>query len=282
MNKSLQNKLKSYSALTAVSVVGATTAQAGIIHTDVNYTGGYETYDIDIDGNGITDFSLNAFSTNISYGSYLINIKQAGLQGSMYSNNILASGGSYFNSAQALSAGVYVYSTVGSFGNSAVLGGQFAVSVSFYGTMIPVYNGSIGNFGDGSEKFVGVQFDIDGDIHYGWLRFKDVAQDGSSWTLVDMAYKDEMEVGIKTGTTVGVEEASDDTFKLSSNGNQLNVLVGSEFNNSTIELIDLTGKIVLSQTINSSNTQVSYNLPEGIYIARLFNREKAITRKIKL
>ena len=80
MNKTLQNKLKSYAALTAVAAFSSSDANASIIHTDVNYTGGYETYDIDIDGNGSVDFSVDAFATVITSG-YIIDIKQAGLTG---------------------------------------------------------------------------------------------------------------------------------------------------------------------------------------------------------
>jgi hypothetical protein len=58
MNKQLQNKLKAYSALTAAAGLVASTAEAQIVHTTVNYNGGFETYDIDIDGDGTNRFSI--------------------------------------------------------------------------------------------------------------------------------------------------------------------------------------------------------------------------------
>ena len=54
-------------------------------------------------------------------------------------------------------------------------------------------------------------------------------------------------------------------------------MVGSQ-----VEIIDLSGKIVLSQSLKSTNKSIPYNLPKGIYVVRLFNKEKAITRKISL
>ena len=198
----------------------------------------------------------------------------------------MGTSGSYFNTAQGLNAGVYVYSTVGSFVNSGVLAGGFNVSVYIYGTSFPVYSGNMGQFGDGTEKFVGVAFDISGNTHYGWLRFKDVAADGSAWTLVDMAYDDQADTGIKTAQTGGGlvsiidnDRANVDVF---SNGNDLIVNVDESMAQSNIEVYDLSGKVVLSERINGLNNRISINLPSNVYVVRLFNNEKAISRKIKL
>lgn len=272
MKKTLHNRLKNYSALTAVAIIGVNEAQADIIHTDVNYTGGYESYSVDIDGDLVDDFLVIAGAGG-SGGFYYAAVN---IEGAISSNAIQGAITAYYNYASALSVGKLIYSTQGTFVSSPVLAGSFSITYPF------AYAGDIGQFGDGNEHFVGAKFEISGDIHYGWLRFKDVAQNGSSWTLVDMAYNDVAGKEIKTGQLVGVEETTESKFDLYSNGNQLNVSVENEFSNASLEIIDLTGKVVLSDKLNSTKSNISYDLPKSIYIVRLFTNEKSITRKINL
>jgi hypothetical protein len=176
MNKQLQNKLKVYSSLTAAAALVASSADAQIVHTTVNYTGGYETYDIDIDNNGDVDFRLTALSTLVTYGSYRISINAAGIEG-LYGNRALGITGAYVDSLYALNAGVIVNSTAPSFISSGALAGSFEVEIyaTFLGNgfWVPVFGSSFGQFGDGATKFVGVEFEnqANGDVHYGWLRF---------------------------------------------------------------------------------------------------------------
>jgi hypothetical protein len=198
MDKRLQNKLKAYSALSAVATLVASSADAQIAHTTVNYTGGYETYDIDVDGNGSVDFTIDAGSSVVTYSAYRIDIRTVGVSG-VGNNRAIGVYGSYFNSISALDSS-YVVSRYNSFVNVGALAGIVDVEVEIFpGFFYPVFTTSFGQFGDGTTKFVGVEFEISGETHYGWLRFSNIAQDGNSWTLVDMAYDQTPNVCVTTG-----------------------------------------------------------------------------------
>lgn len=294
MDKKLQNKIKTYSALTASAVLISNTAHADIIHTEVGYTGGFETYDVDIDGDQIIDFSVEGFATNFSTGSGgNVAISAVAVNGYISSNQVNAypygsSGGSSsgssssFNLAYSLNSGNLVNSTYLPFENNGALAGQFVFSATFGGFPFNT-SGSFGNFGDGSEKFIGIKFDISGSTHYGWMRFRDVAQDGSSWTLVDFAYNDTEEGELYTGVTVSLDDISEIEFDLISSEESINIVGGSEILNSTISIVNMEGKTVLNTQLNDTNSTVNHNLSKGIYIVNIISTKgKAISRKIKI
>ena len=99
-----------------------------------------------------------------------------------------------------------------------------------------------------------------------------------------MAYDDEADTAITTGVTVtvGLEESKDVQFDIFSSENTLNLTLDNELIGAKLEVYDMSGKVVLSQIVSSTNEQISYNLSKGIYVVRLFNNNKAISRKINL
>ena len=284
MNKQLQNKLKAYSALTAAAALVATSAEAQIVHTTVNYTGGYETYDIDIDNNSDVDFTLNAFATSFPYGAYAFEIAGAQLLPNI-GNRMIGTLGSTFNSVYAMNAGMVVNSTGYSFvSSSAALAGEFKVNGTFYGFPITLYEGSFGQFGDGATKFVGVEFEnqATGDIHYGWLRFEDVEQDGSSWTLVDMAYNSVAGEQIVTGQTLNVKE-NKRNMNVFADANNINIMTDGSLMNAKVDVVNMLGQTVANTVITSNTTSINNTFGSGIYIVRISDdKGKAITRKIKI
>lgn len=291
MNKILQNKLKIYSALTSVVAVGSLDSQAQIIHRDVNYTGGYTSYDIDIDQNGVKDFNfdLKAHSFTNSSGD---NIKVNGVNatGLKASNSIIGRNFySYISLANSLGAGYTINNTLSSSYYSFLQSGFMAMTYQiFNSTGSYLYGGNFGSFSDDtqSNKYLGVRFDISGQTHYGWMRFQFNSLDGSLWLLKDLAYNtipnQDIAAGEINGGNVGLANNEELHFNVFSSGNTLNILTESEMIGATIEVVDMTGKIVLSQIVNSTNEQIPYNLSKGIYVVRLFNNEKVITRKISL
>ena len=203
MNKTLQNKIKAYSALTAVAVIGGPSAHAGIIHSNVNYTGGYETYDIDIDGNGVVDFTMTQESLWSSIGT----VNRQYINGNGSNSFIGSSSNGMFSGpgATALNSGYTIDSSASFMSNKTLTWGS-----AYGGTMgvyYNVYSGSLigngGEFGGGvNGKFVGISFDVSGNTHYGWLRFN-TNSTNDSWTLVDMAYDCLPGTAITTGVTSG-------------------------------------------------------------------------------
>jgi hypothetical protein len=284
MNKQLQNKLKAYSALTAVATLVASSAEAQIVHTTVNYTGGYETYDIDIDNNGDVDFTVNAFATTFPYLAYTVDIAAVQINANG-GNRMIGTYGSNVNYVYAMNAGMVVNSTGYSFvSSSAALAGEFKVNGTFYGFPVTLYEGSFGQFGDGATKFVGVEFEnqVTGDIHYGWLRFKDVEQDGSSWTLVDMAYNSVAGEQIVTGQTLNVKE-NKRNMNVFADANNINIMTDGSLMNAKVDVVNMLGQTVANTVITSNTTSINNTFGSGIFIVRISDENgNVISKKIKI
>lgn len=270
MAQTLHKKLKTYSALTAVGLLSANTASADIIVNDINFTGlgsNPDSYDIDIDGDNVIDFSVSFNSTY--YGNTAIPV--------LTNNNVGTNG---------------INGSIGTFGGNSFLyplnlnaGEQVDSNMSFnstmsYGTLN--YAGlSYGNFVD-SEGYIGVAFDVSGDIHYGWIKLSTNA-DGTEFTIVSTAYNDTAGEGIGTGQTVGIVENRNISFNVSSNENSINITSDETLLNSTVQVIDLQGKIILTDVIKSTNTTINTDFPKGIYVVNIISEKgKAVSRKITL
>ncbi len=280
MNKQLQNKLKAYSALTAVASLAASSAEAQIVHTVVNYTGGYETYDIDIDADGTNDFYLLGVDWGAMYGLSAGNLVHIGVQGT----NALVTYGSYY--AANLAAGVTLdsattFAVAGVWSGGAGSGGAFGGFYSYATSGGGVNSGSWGNFWAGQTGFVGVSFDISGATHYGWLRVTPSA-DFATWTLVDMAYNATAGEPIVTGQTVAVKE-NKAKFGISATENSLEIASDASLMNASVEVVNMLGQTVATATISSNTTSIAKTFGSGIYIVRIVDEKgKAITRKVRV
>lgn len=286
MKKSLQNRLKNYSLLSAITIIGSSESQAQIIHRDINYTGGHDSYDVDIDGDAFGDFKFNLKTESFNYYSSTdIYVKGVNVTG--VNNNAVLGRSFVINLAQPVYSGNYVLGTSYSyyrFINSAFLGGTYKLtynSSSYTST-------SSGTFGIAYNlyeyKFIGFEFEISGENHYGWMRIKFSSANGSSWFLKDVAYNSVPDGQIKAGEMplVSVDKNDNSSFKISSENNALNIITGNEMLGAKLEVYGMSGKMVLSQQINSNTEQIPYDLSKGIYVVRLLNNDKAITRKINL
>lgn len=295
MKENLKFQLNRYLVLAGLPIAFSEVANAEVIHTTVNYNGGYETYDIDIDQDGTADFILDANKTTypVSFSSQQIDVKIGGanITGQLAANKFFGAQGTVslygysfpYNYALGLNQGILINSTSPySFYSSAVLAGKVEAKASYMGFPITIAQQSFGQFGDGDELFVAVKFEkVDtGNIHFGWLRFKDVKANGSKWTLVDMAYNDKPEGQISTGVTLNIEEKSID----------YNILVGSESilietdtYNSQLHILNSIGQEVFNTNLSSSKLVIENKFSSGIYFFVISNSKgKAITRKIML
>ncbi len=206
MKAVLKNKLKIYSSLAAMPVAGVVNAQ--IVHTPINFTGGCDDYYlVDMDSDGYEEFRIESycFATSYTLSSGMLKRRDRNL--SIY-GNYYGSWGSRGNSGPTpYSAGALIDSNL-SFvynfwqGYLEKKSRTWWQSCSTCASMSISYGVLKGEFGDGSEKYIGVRFAIDdvatsGEWYYGWIRMKDVlsvynpltGQLDVSWTIVDMAYE---------------------------------------------------------------------------------------------
>lgn len=193
MNKSLQEKLKSYSVLTtAFASVASVSTNAGVIYDPIVYTGTCtEQYDIDVDGNGVFDFSMVGVDLTNVYTNYaVLNVFNLAIQGN---SEVMADPNDYYNMLN-LNSGQMIGNTQ-SFNAGGLWCGPYNMNGGALHARGVLPNGDItqswGVF-DGiqstaeTDGYIGLSFEIDGAVHYGWMRM------AIYWTgtfrLLGMAY----------------------------------------------------------------------------------------------
>ena len=156
-------KLTAYSAMAGAFVAVGTDANALVVYNDIDdvtYTLG-EGYGLDLDDNGYPDFLMQAISA--SSGNWTFASAIGALSSSGYgnpSNMIVGYTGAILPYGSALNAGEVIDSD-----------SPFMSNTYNRVWLASIYSGgSYGQFGDAGDKYMGVMFDIDGELHYGWAR----------------------------------------------------------------------------------------------------------------
>lgn len=165
----------------ALAVMQCASFAQGIIYVTpqqpITYGPGEGSYDLDINGNGITDYVL--FFT--PSGAYFT--PQGG--------NSIAVDGSYL--VAALNEGQNISSSLDPayqwYGSTATLGAQAIFDGQY------VYTG---NFSD-TNAFVGLQFQSNGETHYGWMEIHNYPNVAAGQVL-DWAYESSPNTPIAAGT----------------------------------------------------------------------------------
>lgn len=178
-NDGMRSALAIGGALTVALGAGlAGEAKAAVITTDIDPDFTLGSYDLDLDNNGTTDFT---FSRTLGSGAFV----DGG------SNAVLTDGfptkGTTF--AAALGAGTTIGPNPFLFtsGSSALF-----VDIDFGP---PFGIKQIGPWTGPIDAFIGLQFDIGGNTHYGWV---EANADGGNVTLERYAYEDQANTPIVT------------------------------------------------------------------------------------
>ncbi len=245
MNKQLQNKLKTYTALTAAAGLAASTADAQIVHTTVNYNGGYETYNIDIDGNGLNDFAVVYDPFVSTYGLGCIPTGGRWNVNALNGAFMYGTGGVGFNLPNDTQIGPYTpYGFYGGlYGGAGAY--QFPCYTSYYGTFG-------GGYFDGpsGEKVFGVRFDRDGDTHYGWIRINLVVESNFNidWTVVDMAFESQPYVSVFVKNAYDTKYVTTTATDIANTGNASDMQVSLKANTAHTYFSEVSNyKVVLAK-----------------------------------
>lgn len=258
--KKFTNKLAKYGALTA-AIAGVADAAGQVVYTDVDpdFDGALtDVFDVDFDGDGNIDISV----VQSNNGNYELVMADPGI-----GNGVLAtSNGGYFyasNIPTSDSIGAGAAGTFRSFGS-------FCAGVGYAGSM----------FCGTGEGYIGVEFNVSGATHYGWVRC-DVAN-SSGYTVLDFAYESTADAAIAAGDmgAVGIENAkfSGFTYFTDVNG-QLNLNASVPM--TSVEVYDVLGKQVINSSLSSSNEMVDLNaLSSGAYVVTVAINSERKTFKI--
>ncbi len=156
----------------------------------------------------------------------------------------------------------------------------------FPGVGLGVYSNTVGlgegKFINNGELYFGVQFEITGATHYGWVRVS-VADLAVSGILFDYAYESTANTAIQagdmgSGNFVSVEEEQALDINIYNAGDQL-VLKGNDLSGE-LSVINLIGKTLINQTVNQSQNIDLSELTAGIYLVNYTQGSQTVTKKI--
>lgn len=267
----LNNKLKSYSALAGSIALIGTQADAQIIYTDINPDSttniGGNFYNLDLDNGGIFDFSFNLnFGSASSYTSQQVAVTPAG------SNGVAGDTVGAYVYPFALNSGDTIKSTLQfNFGSSQSMASYFGSGYSY------------GNFLGQTDKFIGLQFYIGAQLHYGWARF-DVDATASQFTIKDYAYNSVPNAYILAGEMpVGITEnaLNNVTSIYSSNKNIVIKFLSEELIQTDVKITNALGQEIHCASINNKETSIDMtNEKTGIYFVTINQEGIVYTKKV--
>jgi hypothetical protein len=268
-SKNLPDKLARYGAL-SLAIAGISNASGQIVYTDIpdETLAPGEGYVLDLDGDGVDDFSLNVYNGTAPFGVAVIFPGTS----SVYNTNgivgILSAGYTYPSN---LTSGAIID------GNSPIVNGERG-DLNWNSCNYPNSN-FCGGVTDG---YIGLQFMVSGNTHYGWVRI-DLTADATSMTVKDFAYQSTPNAGIKAGNdgSLSTDNQTIAGFNhfYNSSTKQLTLSANEAFSN--ISLYNLLGQEVIAKNLSSNNEVIDMSaVKDGVYIGTVNVNGQVATFKI--
>jgi len=171
-NRVLELRLLRYSLAAGVALACQVPSQAEVIFTPSNviYKGGHGKFDIDLDNDGSTNFSL--VTKECPYLSYDYRVPCLVVYGATPSNQIALDG-----IRKRWAAALRKKTRVGA-----------GPSFQAFALMATDAYGFVGNFGSVRNRFLAVKILINGEVHFGWIGFRSVFADYLRVTVAFAGY----------------------------------------------------------------------------------------------
>lgn len=256
----LDQRLLKYSAM-APAMIGATQLNAQVQYTDVVpdavLSNNGQTYELDLNNDGRTDFIFYMYASRSASGSY----RYGYLYGTGMNPGMIRT---YTWYPLALSQGALI-APGGSWSSSAAI---FSYSVySSYGSRsVYRYGWWLGE----QEKFMGLRIRQGGRLHYGWVRVS-VTDNGSDIIIHDYAMETIPGRPIVAGSTQSVQ-LLDQSFKskldvvLNETDRIVTVKTKSKnLTNGIVTVTDVTGKIIRQSDVSKGQDFELNGIPDGKY-----------------
>ena len=293
MDSKNNQKIKNYLALAGGITSAFTAANAQVVYTDVNpdylLTGNFNSYSLDLNNDSFEDFTLTAIDTLISYLSsgytYNAQITGAALRNPVLSNSWLINTSSGLPTPLSQgdnigNSGFFASSYSSSVGVPIIA--QFDYEYLLNGVTISSYNSTFGDFSFDQEGILGLKFNINGSIHYGWARIE-VTSSGSI-SIKDYAYESTPDSSIIAGDNgsglVGIS-SNLDGVKLTMLNNNLQVLNNSSYKELQLTVTNISGQTVINSQLNNPTETIGMNeFASGIYLAKVNSESKFYIKKI--
>ncbi len=279
MNKNLQKRLGKYTAA-AAALVAATGANGQIVYTNVDpdftWPGNETGQGLDLNNDTNFDFAIFSADTIVTSGARIRYTVVAPYGTAAASNAIAGEAPSGYDYALALNSGDMIDNTL----NWIAATNTMAYNVDSANPYNENWNGV-------TDKYLGLQFVVAGNTHYGWARM-DVQAIGDSWTIKDYAYNSTPSTGLMAGqvndagqmaglTNGNVESLAhfvnmpNNTVKVLANGLQDGV----------ITLISTNGQTISTGQVENDEYIVDLNgLSAGVYVISAEFASGSITKKV--
>ena len=269
-SKNLSKRLAHYSAL-SLAIAGVADAQGQIIYTDIDPDGGGfdSTYDLDLNNDATIEFTI--FTGQTSAGP----INAVGMNASAAGNSFVGSAPGAYEYPFALNSGDVISSGQTTWFDANANTGTLNYMSCYNGTGSSNWCGMV-------DKYLGLRFTLNGNLHYGWARL-DVDAAGMNWSIKDYAYNSVAGASIDAGQTLSVEEFSTNDIKIVALNKSIGLYNMPEATN--FNLYDISGKSVLNGTTSGNQFVIEANgVSNGIYILELSdpNSDAIIRKKIVL
>ncbi len=274
-------RLAAYSTMAAALTAVVADANAEVIYTDIEdmtiEVG--DQFDVDVDGDGTFDFRFSAGYASSSggsiwsFGSGFGFVSSASVGNS--SNQFCGSVGSYYNYGSALEEGALI-GPDGAWLNYPSLSNSAVLASNFYGT-------PFGNFPGAGEMYLGFQFTVKGNLHYGWMRVEaDI--DPVYMTIFDYAYEAIPDQPIEAGSQVSlvsVEELAAGVANIYSFNATVNINLSQPLTNTYARVMSLNGETVFSAPMTDNSMRIDLSrVAKGNYLVQLVSDEGTTTKQV--
>ncbi|NQY08394.1 MAG: T9SS type A sorting domain-containing protein [Flavobacteriales bacterium] len=132
--------------------------------------------------------------------------------------------------------------------------------------------------GGTTDNYIGIKLRVDGNIHYGWVRF-DVAADSLTLTIKDFAYESEAGKEIMIEDFTGVTETIKKLNDVYSFGKS--IYINSEAGSASVKIYDSMGKQVHTDRLKQGANKIVLN-GSGVYVVSVAGQNGVDTKKVIL
>lgn len=281
-------------AASAAAFLAAHSAQGEVVYTDVDPdvtvdipgTG----VELDLNDDGVVDFTFFFTSTNFFYftywgglNAYVVNAIFASPKNE---NGIaaLSEGGGAYAYPYAISSGLEIGPYAGNFMQNAyqTLVYQFyAIISSFF--YYPIVAAGEWIFGQ-ADKFVGLQLQEGDSTYYGWIRLT-VDPSNRAFTIKDIAYENTSDTPIETFITpTDIRNVSSFNMEIYAAGPDVHIVFPAPpAERCSISVYDLTGKLMHSEQTSAQHTTLSLPyIPSGNYIIHCSDSRNEMSKQLFL
>ncbi|MBP8915254.1 MAG: T9SS type A sorting domain-containing protein [Chitinophagales bacterium] len=288
--------IKEYSAFAASFLLIQNDVAAEVIYGDIIpdtlIKADWESFDLDLNEDGVSDFRFLKRSLSFTDGNtasyYFINHFSAQYFGPLIFGNLVAGnlhvvfpsyGGFTVYFPYALAPGVLIDQDNLEFQTAGVQ----TLAYRYRGENSTYFPHGGNWYPEVSDHYVGLYFKDTADCyHYGWVRL-DVGDLARELVIKDFAYETECDHPIVAGDTISYVEIKDENNLdaiVYSFDNTIYVKLNEHLNDAQLFFVDITGNEIYSNSLHTISSSFVIDQPSGIYIVRIFSNEKSYSKKV--